>query len=331
MRPVSFQELWNIVSSAKKVLISLHLGPDGDSIGSCQALKYVLERECKAEVTLISKDPLDAVLGASAFASSIVFGKSIAEIDLKQYDLIILPDSGVLKQFAPADFLLPADVPCVVIDHHASNKGFGTFFYLDTSKISTCSLLLTFFREVGVLIDASLATHLLLGVCTDSGFFAYDSGDSIKDAAFLIERGAAYRERISDPLRFSTPLRIKKYYARATEHFKTVVQNGLTIGYSSISQNDIKDLGLSLAEARGAVNYLQEIEGVDILFTLTELEDKIKGSFRSRRTIDISKYAEALGGGGHKTAAAFILPKIPLEEAERRVLDAIARVGVHRI
>ena len=70
-------------------------------------------------------------------------------------------------------------------------------------------------------------------------------------------------------------------------------------------------------------NYLKEIEGIDILFTLTEMEDMIKGSFRSKGDIDISLFAKELGGGGHKNAAAFSFPRIPLKEAEKKVLDVI--------
>ena len=94
--------------------------------------------------------------------------------------------------------------------------------------------------------------------------------------------------------------------------------------------HQIKSLGLNLAEARGGVNDLQELGGFDIIFTLTELEDKIKGSLRSR-TCDISIIARELGGGGHKKASAFVLPRMPLEQAEKQVLEAIRKVGVHKI
>ncbi|MEK6889846.1 MAG: DHH family phosphoesterase [Nanoarchaeota archaeon] len=322
MANLSFSELWKLLSSAKKVLISLHLGPDGDSLGSCLALEYVLKRDCKVEVDIVSKDPLDAVLGKTDFAKNIKFGKGVSDMNLEGYDLVILPDSGALKQFVPVDFKLSNKVNTVSIDHHASNDGFAKYNYVDNSKISCCSVLLEFFKSVGVKFDSELSTRLLLGVFTDSGFFAYGKGDSIKEAAFLIENGAEYKSRISEPIRSNVPLRIMQYHSLMIKNFKSAEVNGLKVGYSVISMKEIDNLKLSLSEARSAVNYLSDLEGFDIIFTLTESEDKIKGSFRSRKGIDVSKYAEALEGGGHK-AAAFILPKMDLKEAERRVLDVV--------
>ncbi|MDO8460402.1 MAG: DHHA1 domain-containing protein [Nanoarchaeota archaeon] len=320
---LSFSELWKLLSSAKKVLISLHLGPDGDSLGSCLALEYVLKRDCKVEVDIVSKDPIGSSLGETDFVKNIAFGKGVADIDLKGYDLVILPDSGALKQFVPVDFKLSNKFNTVSIDHHASNDGFAKYNYVDNTKISCCSVLFEFFKSVGVKFDSELSTRLLLGIFTDSGFFAYGKGDSIKEAAFLIENGAEYQNRISDAIRFNIPLRIMQYHSLMIKNFRSVKISGLNVGYSSTSLKEVKSLNLSLSEARSAVNYLQELGGFDIIFTLTESEDKIKGSFRSRKGVDVSKYAEALEGGGHKAAAAFILPKMDLKEAERRVLDVL--------
>ena len=63
MKNNAIQEIWSKIKASKKVLMSLHYGPDGDSLASCVAMKYVLERDFGCEVKLVSKDNLDSILG----------------------------------------------------------------------------------------------------------------------------------------------------------------------------------------------------------------------------------------------------------------------------
>lgn len=331
MTDAIFSEVMNSLKNAKKVLLSLHLGPDGDSLGSCLALEYVLKRDFGVSVTIISKDSLEAGLMSTDFVKNIRFGEGIEDIDLSTYDLVILPDSGSLKQFASPSYVLPLNIKTISIDHHATNDRFCIINYVDVTKISCCSILLEFFKEMKVTFDSELSTRLLLGIFTDSGWFAHGSGQSLVEAGFLIEHGADFKKRISDPIRFTVPLRVKKYYALMAQKFTLVSVNGLRVGYSTASHQEIAGLQLSLAEARGAINDLQTIGDVDIIFTLTEMEHVLKGSFRSRKGIDISKYAEALGGGGHKAAAAFKLPPMNLDEAVKNVLETIKKMPVVRV
>ena len=88
---------------------------------------------------------------------------------------------------------------------------------------------------------------------------------------------------------------------------------------------------LSDAETRLGINKLQYISDFDYVCTMKELKDIIKGSFRSHEKIDVSLFAKELGGGGHKLAAAFALPKIPIKNAQEKVLEAVNKVGIHKI
>ncbi|MBU0907468.1 MAG: DHH family phosphoesterase [Nanoarchaeota archaeon] len=321
----SFEEIWNRIKTSRDVLISLHYGPDGDSLGCCTAMKYVLKRDFKCNVKLVGKDNLDEILRAVRFSKEVVLGEGIEDQELEKFDLMLAMDSGSLKQFAgrEKDFVAPKNLLIINIDHHETNEHFGGMNYVDAKRPSACSVLLDLFRDRGVNFDKELATRLLLGIYTDSGYFSHDNGGSIRDAAFLLDFGVDYLNEIVNPIKYNYPLRIKKYYAFLYDRFKIIEVNGLRVGHSSISLEEIKKLGLNLSEVRGGINDLQEVGGLDIVFTLSEMEEIIKGSFRSRK-LDISGIAKVLGGGGHKGAAAFRLKKMPLEEAERVVLDKIS-------
>ena len=210
-----------------------------------------------------------------------------------------------------------------MIDHHISNTCFGDLNYVNESKASTCSVLIDFFKEVRSEIDAELANRLLIGVCTDSGFFTFENGqDALKEAGFLVNKGADYLDFLFKTY-YNQPLNLKKFYSLVVENFKS--SEDKRFGYSVLSYDKIKNLGINEAEVRLGVNELKFLGGFDFVFNLIELEDHIKGSFRSSK-IDTSLFAIELGGGGHKAASAFSLPKMPLDEALKKVLDVVERV-----
>ncbi|MBU0760770.1 MAG: bifunctional oligoribonuclease/PAP phosphatase NrnA [Nanoarchaeota archaeon] len=330
----TFQEIWEELKKCKKVVMSLHYGPDGDSIGACTAMKYVLEKQLNAEVTLVSPDTLAENMANLSLTKEIEFNKDLSDLDLKNFDAIIFLDSGIYTWVAgrgKENFSLPENQTIINIDHHGTNTLYGTLNYVDEKQPSTCSLLIDFFEENNIEFDKKLSNRLLLGVCTDSGFFTFDTNPNkaIKDASFLIENGADYLNEILKPILYNQPLKLKKYYSLLTNRLK--INREKRFAYSYITQEEIKDLNLNMAEVRLGVNDLQFLSEIDFVFTLSEMQDSIKGSFRSKKQVDVSLFAKALGGGGHKFAAAFQLPKTSLEQAEKKVIEAIEKVGIHKI
>ena len=97
-----------------------------------------------------------------------------------------------------------------------------------------------------------------------------------------------------------------------------------------MAEEEISDLNLSLSEIRAAPNYLQEIAGIDIFCTLAETKGLVKGSFRSRK-YDTSLISKSLGGGGHKQASAVYFEGDFLEEAEKKILEAVKNIGFQKI
>ncbi|MGK0208854.1 MAG: phosphoesterase RecJ-like protein [Patescibacteria group bacterium] len=322
---VSFTEIWEKLRGARKVLLSLHFGPDGDSLGSCSAMKYVLEKELGIEVDVVSKDNLDEVLGALPYAEGITFGRDVSDYNWDDYDYVMALDSGAKKQFMPEHFDIAAIDKLISIDHHATNDYWCGINYVETLP-SCCSVLLKMFRELNVEIDDELATRLLLGIYTDTRGFVH-SDTVLSDAAYLISQGANYLDGIVNPITFNVPLRIKKYYALCVDRLKTEPVDSHVVGGSSVTLEEVEKLGLNLSEARGSVNDLMTISGIDVLFTLIDMGDFIKGSFRSRKGYDVSLFAKELDGGGHKAAAAFKLLDMSLDEARVRVIETIAKVG----
>lgn len=325
------QEIWNKIKESKRILMTLHAMPDGDSIASCTAFKRIIEQNTDAQITLVSHDPIDKAIGNLPLAKEVEFGKDITDLPLENFDLFLTLDTSEtsrLGKFKP-DFTLPKNLFTINIDHHHTNSYFGNFNYVLSNLPSCCSILLPFFEELKIPIDKETATRLLLGICTDSAFFTNSGAEqALKDAAKLLEKEAEYYKKIVLPVNLEQSLNQKKFYARLILNVK--IDKEKKLAYTSLAEKDISDLNLNAAEIRLGIKELQSISDTDFCFTLIELPDGVKGSFRAKEDIDVSLFAKALGGGGHKAAAAFILPKMPIEQAEKQVLEAIDKVGIHK-
>lgn len=319
-------EILDKIKSTKKILLSLHEGPDGDSFGSSTAMKYFLERDLDKEVKLVSSDPLGSAFESFDFYKEVEFGKGVSDCNLDEFDLILFLDHGALRYYGESKINFPKD-SVINIDHHITNSYYGDLNYVDAKRPSTCSILIDLFKEWNVEFDKELSTRLLLGLYTDTQGLSLGIS-AIIDSAFLVEQGGDYL-KIVNSIKFNVPLKLKKYYALITNKFRIEKIGNYNVGVSSTLKQDIEGLDLTLSDMRLAPNYLMDIKEVDFLFTLTDIGDLIKGSFRSRKNVDTSLFAKELGGGGHKFASAFRIASMPLDKAEKKVFDAIKKVGVH--
>jgi len=321
-------DIWSALSKSKRVLMSLHAAPDGDSLGSCAAVKYLLERDIGASVTLISEDELDSALSRVPAAKEVLFGKSLHDYDWQQFDTVIFLDNGRIDRYDERAKQLVNHDNIINIDHHASNTRFGNLNYVIDDAPAACAVLLDIFKQCNVKFDAELSKRLLLGICTDSGFFRNRMNLSrcLHDAVFLLDHGADYLEDIVEPVLNGQPLKMKKYLGFMLNNL--VLDKQRKVAYSTLDNKHVVELNLNKSEIRLGIKDLQDIEGADCIFTLVELDNGIKGSFRTTKRIDVSKFATALGGGGHKPAAGFYLEKMPLDKAVDKVLQTIDEVGM---
>ncbi|MBU2615780.1 MAG: DHH family phosphoesterase [Nanoarchaeota archaeon] len=120
---------------SERILIPLHPKPDGDSFGSCAAMKYVLEREGK-KVTVISKDSLSENLKEFSFAREVLFGKGIEDIDLSEFDILLLLDHGSSLTCCPEKDIrkIAGDLEIINIDHHPTNESYGNINYVNSQS-----------------------------------------------------------------------------------------------------------------------------------------------------------------------------------------------------
>lgn len=243
----------------------------------------------------------------------------------------VVPGARNISKKLRGNFAIPKTLKIVNIDHHISNDYYGTFNYIDAESPAACSVLFDLFEEACISFDKEMALRLLIGICTDTRFFTNQTGikKALEQSLYLLNFEIDYSKDILRPLLYLQPLKIKQLRAQLINNIK--LHPTLKIASSHISYKDIQRLKLSESDMSGIIDEIYNIEDYDLFFLLVELKDYIKGSLRTTARLNVSLFAQELGGGGNRYAAGFILPKMPLKKAEQKVLKTIKKVGFHKI
>ncbi len=316
------------IKKANKILLHLHPGPDGDSVGSSLAMMHVLEGMGKS-VTLIKGDSsLPQYLSVLPGFSKIV-QKNFFEIDLSEFDLFLIQDSSTVKFVSQLnEVVFPNTLKTIVIDHHASNVGFGDINLLVPTYPAVCQILFELFKEWGVSITEDISKCLFLGMYTDTGGFTYSNTlpSTFKIAGELSIIAPNLHEIIFEMNNSNTKGQLV-YEGLALNSIKTFL--GDRVAVASVSYDDLQKHAISSEESSaGIANKLKSVVGWDIGISMVEnIPGQVKISFRTRDSekYDLTKVAGALGGGGHKGAAGAVIG-LSIEESINKVVATLGEV-----
>jgi len=324
------KKIWKEIDHSKKILLHLHPGADGDSVGSALAMYHVLKGLNK-DVDLIQGDT-DLPKNISTLPGvDKIIPKNIFQIDLDQYDLFIVLDSSSLKQISRlGDIKFPKKLKLISIDHHISNEKFAKANLIVPTAPATAQVLFDFFQVRKIKLNQKIASCLFAGIYTDTGGFKYvnTTYKTLNIASQLSKIYPKFSELIFNIENTDTPERLKLISILLSS-----VENYFSnhVALASISFEEIKDSNLNQAVVTGnseVANMLKAVVGWDISLTLMEIQpETVKISLRTRdsQKYDLSKIATALNGGGHKAAAGATL-NMSLPQAKETVLATIKKL-----
>jgi len=301
----------NRFQAAQRILITTHIRPDGDAIGSSLALGLALIDAGKQVQVVLA----DGVPSSYKFLPGTDMVRTKAEGD---FDLIISVDSSDLKRVGSALDGYP--LPDLVIDHHLTNESFGTFNLIDPQAAATASLLARYMPAWGLRLTAPIADNLLVGLVTDTLGFRTTSTtpETLRQAADLLELGADLSTIYFKSLSRRTYPAAKYWGAGLSQ-----LQRADGIVWTALSTADRKASGYTGNDDADLINIVSAIDEADIAIVFVEQnEQETKVSWRGLNPdIDVSQIARQFDGGGHKAAAGAELSG-SLAEAQERVLAA---------
>jgi phosphoesterase RecJ-like protein len=289
------------------VLLVCHVNPDGDALGSMLAFGLGLRRLGFTNVQATFPEPY-GLAEPFQFMPGLDLLAAPAEVTPKP-ELAVSFDAASPSRLGE---LLPAceAAPCwVMLDHHASNPGFGSVPLLDPAAAATALVAARLLDRLGVPFDTDLATCLYVGLATDTGSFRYDTTtpEVLELAARLVAAGVRPAEvamHVFDTRPFAAIGLLATVVGRSVLEPAVARGRGLVWTYATV-----EDLEAYQQPAHVLESFM------DIIRTAAEADvaclvkpagaGRWSVSLRSRGGTDVASVAVALGGGGHRLAAGF--------------------------
>ena len=252
-------------------IVTSHISPDGDNIGSTLAMYYALNKLGK-NVSYVLDDNTPQNL--KFLVEDIKILKS-EEVNLNNYSIIAL-DCGDKNRICLSQELLNNAKKIICIDHHASNDYYGDFNYIDIDASSTCELVYNLLMEYEKsesknIIDEDIATCLYTGLVTDTGNFVYSNThpSSFEMAKDLLLKGAK-KDTIIQKIFQSNPY---NYYKLLGEALNTLDIVDGKIASIMITKEMLKRNVISFNDVDGITSYTRDIEGVEVGILLKEKKE----------------------------------------------------------
>jgi phosphoesterase RecJ-like protein len=301
---IDFLKLKQIITDNSSFLLTTHVNPDADAIGSEIAMYKILKKLNKKVVIINhSKTPYNLeFLDAEKMIK--VFNESEHQEHFEEADVLVALDFNRSNRTVSMQSLfVKTNKLKVCIDHHEDAEDFVDHFFIDTSYCATSQILFDFLKSTNIVeLDYDIALPVYAGIMTDTGSFRFErtTAEVHRIIAELLEKNVSPEivyDQIYDQSKFSKI----KLLGRALDSIKIVAENKLA--YMVLTQQDFSELEAIESDTENFVNYNLSIENVVLGILFIELKNGFKVSFRSKGDIQVNKLAAEFGGGGHKNAA----------------------------
>jgi phosphoesterase RecJ-like protein len=318
--PIDWRPFVDVVRGQHRFLLTTHVRPDGDGLGSMLALAEVLEKHGKEVQLLIagSLPPRYAFLDPDHRIERF----SPPGERWRGAEVVVVLDTGTWNQLdAISPFFRDLRAVKVVIDHHQTQDDLGALRLVDTTAEATGRLVFEAIAALGGPLPENVANRLFVAVAMDTGWFRHSNTTpaTFTLAAELVRAGAR-PEVLYEELFERNSLPRLKLIGLVLDGLQ--VTDGGRVAYSEVLRQDYETTGATPQDTEDLVNFTRSVADVEVgLFFMEQPRGGVKVSFRSRR-VDIARVAEGFGGGGHRLASGAVVAA-PMEEARRRVLDAV--------
>lgn len=323
--PLEWSPLMELLRAGTRFLITSHVRPDCDALGSELGLAGILESLGK-QVTILNADVTPSNIAFIDPNSKIkTLGVDFAPDTIPEHDCFIVVDTSAWVQLGEmADVMKASGATKIVIDHHVSSDDLNAIEFKDVQCEATGRLIAELADVADVALTAEISIPLLAALMTDTGWLRFPSvnSGSYEIAAKLIAGGAnpswLYGQLYEQQ---SLP----QIVLRGIVATRMLATNDQQVVHSYVLNSDFAETGADRTATENCVNEGLRVQQTETTFFLVEqAKGGFKASFRSRGKVDCSQVAEHFGGGGHKAAAGAFLNDVSVHQAIERVLTVLA-------
>lgn len=318
----SIDTILKYIHGSDDFVVTSHVNPDGDNVGSTLSIYYFLKNLNK-KVYYVMDDSMPINMQFLIKDINIINSNEFRELNIKNYNLITL-DCGDKNRICIDDEIKNNCTKLINIDHHGSNDFYGDLNYVVAEASSTCELVYDILirnEEINKVetIDKNIATALYTGLITDTGKLTYSNthASSFDMAKNLLLIGADTQKVVQNVFG-SNPF---NFYKLLGEALNTLEIFNTKVAIMMVTQEMLQKYNIDFKDIDGIVPYARDIENVEIGILLKEKgNNEIKVSLRSKAYADVSKIAKVFAGGGHMRASGCTIND-NIENAKSKILE----------
>jgi phosphoesterase RecJ-like protein len=314
------EDLLRRVRQGNRFLLTSHVNPDGDAIGSELGLARLLRKMGKGAVVW-NRDETPTIYRPLPGSDRVHNGEEPPAGFPDVFDAAIVlecpsPDRTGLEQHLGA-------LPIINIDHHLGNQHYGVINWVDTAAPAVGEMVYRLSQGLKMSLDPETAACLYLTLVTDTGGFRFSNATAAAfESAAALVRDGAHPEQVSQWLYESQPLPVMRLVGEMLQTLQ--IHDEGRVATALLTPEMFARVGAAPGDSEGLIDYPRSIAGVDAVALIRQREDgSHKVSLRSRGDIDVEKIARHHGGGGHRNAAGFVLEGAG-EEVRQQVATELA-------
>lgn len=310
---IEFKEAAEILRNCGNAYILIHQSPDGDCIGSGNALYHILKYMGK-KARVICSDEIPGRYGFltesyedEEFEPDIIIASDVADINLL----------GKYKE-------IYGDKVNLCIDHHISNTFYAEKTLVCPDASAACEVVFELVKILDIPLSEEITKCIYTGIATDTGCFRYENTTArcheiVAELKRNCDVGYAKINREMFDVKSKGRIKIERAVTDIMEYY---LDDRCTM--ICVTTEILDKWGVDASELEGMANIPLQVEGVEVGVTIKQRdENSYKISMRSASDVNVSDICASLGGGGHVKAAGCLLHGT-LEEVKKQIVDAVA-------
>ncbi len=302
-------EIRDLISGDKKIVLTSHMNPDGDAVGSVLGLLHFFQNK-QLQVNAVLPNDFPSFYKWMPGSDRILIFENQAKAVKKLFseaDVIFSLDYNAFNRVGQmTDLLKNSTAKKIMIDHHPDPAEGFDYYLSETDTSSTGELVFDFISQLGEkeLIDKNVAVALYVSIMTDTGSFSFSCNNpkTYRVTADLLEKGidASKIHKLVYDNYSEDRLRLLGFALSE----RMIVWHELHTAVIYLSKEDLKRFNYQVGDTEGLVNYPLSIAHINVSVLITEKDKKIRLSFRSKGKFAVNKVvSKYFEGGGHTNAA----------------------------
>jgi bifunctional oligoribonuclease and PAP phosphatase NrnA len=323
IRDADYREALDALRKASRIILTTHVKPDADGLGSIAALRHWLIGLGKTVEVIVPTPPAGRYAFLDPDRVLRVARRDVDVASIAPPDLICTVDTCTWNQLAGMEPLVGhSGAPVLAIDHHRTQDPLADWVVSDPDAPATAVVVHGLLMEAGATIDAAIATYLFASLVGDTDWFRLPNvgPETFLLAASLVAAGAV-PSSVHEHMHLSDDMAKVRLLGRAIDTLRPAL--GGRVMVMRLTRALFRELGTDFGDTENLINECMKVRGTRVGVMLVEADgDDVRVSFRAKPHVNVLKVAEHFGGGGHRRAAGARL-KGSLDAVEARVLAEV--------